>query len=244
MRTSRPLPIQFLQNSAWYFIAIISLAGLAFFLPVLWWLPWFVSVGWGISLLIFQFFGESRTEATDQKLRIYLDRALTYRQQINNAIRTIENKSDRARVGTLTTQINTWVEAIQELVERIVSLQQNPLIQWDRLEVPLAIENLSKRLARETNTTLRSQLEQALNNSRKQLAALEELQNIIKRAEIQIESTLSLLGTIYSQILTSQSTHHVADYSRLSAEVDEQTRLLEDHLEALREVKLGERSGL
>jgi hypothetical protein len=32
----------------------------------------------------------------------------------------------------------------------------------------------------------------------------------------------------------------VADYSRLSVEVDEEVRLLQDQLEALREVKLGE----
>jgi hypothetical protein len=32
----------------------------------------------------------------------------------------------------------------------------------------------------------------------------------------------------------------VADYSRLSTEVDEEVRLLQDQLEALREVKLGE----
>jgi hypothetical protein len=61
---------------------------------------------------------------------------------------------------------------------------------------------------------------------------------MMKRAEIQIESTLSSLGTIYSQLLTGQSTDHVADYSRLSSEVDEEVRLLQDRLEALEEVKL------
>lgn len=68
---------------------------------------------------------------------------------------------------------------------------------------------------------------------------LEHLQNMMKRAEIKIESTLSALGTIYSQILAGQSTDHVADYGRLSAEVDEEVRTLQDHLEALEEVKLG-----
>jgi hypothetical protein len=40
-------------------------------------------------------------------------------------------------------------------------------------------------------------------------------------------------------MLISQSTDHVADYSRLSAEVDEEVRTLQDHLEALEEVRLG-----
>ena len=34
------------------------------------------------------------------------------------------------------------------------------------------------------------------------------------------------MGTIYSQMLSSQSTDHVADYSRLSAEADEEVRTL------------------
>ena len=57
---------------------------------------------------------------------------------------------------------------------------------------------------------------------------------------MQIESTVSMLGTIYSQVLTGQSTSEVADYSQLSTEVDEEVRLLQDYLEALREVKLGD----
>jgi len=67
--------------------------------------------------------------------------------------------------------------------------------------------------------------------------------NMMKRAELKIESTLSSLGTIYPQLLTSQSTNYVADYSRLSEEVDEEVRTLQDHLEALEEVKLGLREG-
>ena len=44
--------------------------------------------------------------------------------------------------------------------------------------------------------------------------------------------------TIYSQVLIAQSTNQIADYSHLLAEVDEEVSLLQDHLEALEEVKL------
>jgi hypothetical protein len=137
-------------------------------------------------------------------------------------------------------QIEHWTNAIQDLVQRIDSLQQDKLIRRDIKVVPAAIADLEARLNREADAPIRAQLERTLANRRKQLASLEQLQNTIKRAEIQIESTLSLLGTIYSQILTGQSTSHVADTSRLSADVDEEVRLLQDQLEALREVKLRE----
>jgi hypothetical protein len=39
-------------------------------------------------------------------------------------------------------------------------------------------------------------------------------------------------------LLTGQSTSHVADYSHLSADADEEVRQLQDYLETLREVRL------
>ena len=81
-------------------------------------------------------------------------------------------------------------------------------------------------------------MERSLSHRRSQLAALEKLQRTIHGAEIKIESTLSMLGTIYSQILAGQSKEHVADYRRLWNEIDEEFHTLQDHLEALAEVKL------
>jgi hypothetical protein len=81
-------------------------------------------------------------------------------------------------------------------------------------------------------------LERTLTSRKNQLAALKRLQGARNRVEIKIESTLSALGTIYSQILTAESTDQIADYSRLSIDVDEEVRTLQDYLEALAEVKL------
>jgi dGTP triphosphohydrolase len=136
-------------------------------------------------------------------------------------------------------QIDSLTEAVEDLVARISSLQHNDVIRRDLRAVPQAIEDLEARLASESDQTIHTQLERTLANRKKQLESLVALQTTIKRAEIQIESTLSQLGTIYSQLLTGQSTSQVADYSRLAADVDEEVRLLQDHLEALREVKLG-----
>jgi chromosome segregation ATPase len=168
-----------------------------------------------------------------------VDRALSYQAQIDSVIKTSANKTEQPRLEQLRSQIDTWTKAIGDLAERLNSLRQDDVIRRDMREVPRAIADLETRLANETDTVVRSQLERTLDNRRKQLDSLEQLQTMMKRAEIQIESTLSQLGTIYSQLLTGQSTSHVADYSHLSADVDEEVRLLQDHLEALREVKLG-----
>jgi hypothetical protein len=203
-------------------------------------LPWLVALGGGIWLA-WQQFKVDQEEVDDQaRLDGYLKQALAYKDQIDQAVKAATRSSNRTHLQQLGAQIDTWTETIEDLIERIRKLRQDELIRRDVKAVPAAIADLETRLAHESDPAIRAQLERTLLNRRKQLASLEQLQNTVKRAEIQIESTLSLLGTIYSQILTGQSTSHVADTSRLSADVDEEVRLLQDQLEALREVKLGE----
>lgn len=178
-------------------------------------------------------------EQTNPTIHAHLDKALAYQVQIENLIKSTSNSNTRARLQDLATQVSDWIEAIEDLVKRIDSFQGNNLIRQDLEAVPQAIAKLEAQLAQESDPAIHTQLERTLTNRRNQLASLERLQTTMKRAEIQIESTLSALGTIYSQLLTGESTDHVADYSRLSAEVDEEVRLLQDRLEALEEVKLG-----
>ena len=171
-------------------------------------------------------------------IQAYLDKARSYKEQINNLINSTSNQKVHARLKNLVTQVSEWVKAIEDIAKRVDSLQQDALIHQDLESIPQSIENLEAQLANESDEATRIELERTLATRKSQLAALERLQSTINRAEIKIESILSALGTIYSQVLIAQSTNHVADYSHLSAEVDEEVRLLQDHLEALEEVKL------
>jgi hypothetical protein len=171
-------------------------------------------------------------------IQAHLDQARTYKEQINNLIKSTSHQKVHARLQDLVTQVSEWVKAIENIAKHVDSLQQNSLIYQDLESIPQSIEKLEAQLANESNEATRIELEGTLVNRRNQLAALEELQSTINRAEIKIESTLSALGTIYSQVLIEQSTNHVVDYTHLAAEMDEEVRLLQDHLEALEEVKL------
>ena len=176
---------------------------------------------------------------TNPAIQAHLDKARAYREQIEALIQATSDQHSQSRLEDLSIQINEWTQAIEAMAQRIDGFQQNPVIHQDLEAVPQAIEKLEAQLANETDETIRVELERTLANRRRQLAILERLQSTMRQAEIKIESTLASLGTIYSQLLTSQSTDHVADYSRLSAEVNEEVRTLQDHLEALEEVKLG-----
>jgi hypothetical protein len=174
----------------------------------------------------------------NQTFQGHLEKAIAYKTEIARLMQTSENVSSQARLHDLAGQVDEWIEAINNLARRVEAFQQDKLIHQDLASVPQAIEDLEKRLAHETDETTRIELERVLANRKHQFSALNHLQSMMNRAELQIESTLSALGTIYSQILTSQSTNHVADYSRLSTKADEEVHLLQDHLEALKEVKM------
>jgi hypothetical protein len=173
------------------------------------------------------------------KLQAQLDQALAYQAQIHHLAETAPKKKTRARLQDIATQVNDWTTAIQDLARRIDNFQQNTLIRQDLETVPEAIANLETQLADETDPAIQAALERTLANRKNQLASLERLQHLMHQAEIQLESTLSSLGTIYSQILTDQSTNQVADYTHLSSEAEEETHLLQDRLEALAEIRLG-----
>jgi hypothetical protein len=181
----------------------------------------------------------SPTENTDRSSsQAHLKRARVYKEQIDNLLKSASGRKANVRLQDLTVQVSEWVKAIEALAQRLDSFDQNALILQDLESVPKSIEELEARLANESNETIRIELERTLTSRKNQLAALKRLQGARNRVEIKIESTLSALGTIYSQILTAESTDQIADYSRLSIDVDEEVRTLQDYLEALAEVKL------
>lgn len=181
----------------------------------------------------------SQTGLANKTLQAHLDRAFVYKQQVQKMVKATASERDKARLQKLSEQISGWVDNIERLAKQVDIIQGNDLIKQDLKSVPLSIDRLKEQLETETDPSLKSDLERTLTNRQKQLASLEQLRTMSSRAEIQMESTLSALGTIYSQILTSQSTDQVADYSHLIGEAEEETHALQDHLEALEEVKLG-----
>jgi hypothetical protein len=228
---------QWLRHPFWYVTVVVLVTLLTFFLRPLWWLAGAVALTWGAWLLWQLFRDDKAPTHPKEQLEGYLAQTLVYKAQIRQIFKTTLTKSNSAQRQQITAQIDGWIEAIQHLVRHIDRLRQDPLIQQDLLTVPQAIADLEAQLASESDPLIRAQLERTLLHRKNQLASLELLQNSVKQAEIQLESTLSLLGTIYSHILAGQSTRYLANYERLSSNVDEEVQRLQDQLEALREVK-------
>jgi len=231
----------FLSNPLWYVVAIAGLAGLTYFLNVWWWLTGVAALVWG-GWLVWHVFSEKSSHADgEEQLQAWLDQALRYKTQINQALKLTSVRNISLYGPALVAQVDVWTAVIQDLVERLAILRHDDLIRRELATVPQAIEALETQLACVADGDLRAQLEQALANRRNQLASLRQLQSTMQQAEIQIENTFSLLSSIYSQILTGQSISHGADCGRFLTDLDEEVHRLQDHLEALREVKGGNR---
>jgi len=86
---------------------------------------------------------------------------------------------------------------------------------------------------------MRHDLAQQLKLLQRQLVSLEASASIIKRAEIQLESTLSALGTVYAQmsLLGTKDTNSIRG-QRLGVEIKDEIDKLQDTIDAMDEVHL------
>jgi len=240
LRLLEPRWRRFLQNPVWYVAVVAALAVVTSYLPFLWWFAGVVALIWGVWLLR-QLFddnnSDTRTTGDRMPLDTYVEQTLAYKTQIDRLIKTTTGSPNHAHLEQLAVQLDTCTKAIKEMVQRLANLRQDDLICHDLAVVPEAITSLETRLASETNGAIVTQIKHVLAARQNQLALLEHLQTTIIRTELQLEHTLSVLGSIYSQILIGRSTNEMADYGRLSTDIDEEMNRLADQLEALSEVK-------
>lgn len=175
----------------------------------------------------------------DDNVAAQLAEAKRYKDQMAQLLKGSQDKNKSDRLNELSTQMDEWMTSIQQMADRVSGFKRNTNLQHDKVTVDAAITKLSSQLANESDARIKQQLERTLSARQQQRDSLTKLDNVMRQAEIQLESTVAALGTIYSQALATQSTNQVADYSHLSAEVNEQVHSLRDRLEALEEVKLG-----
>jgi hypothetical protein len=140
-------------------------------------------------------------EIRDPKLRRQLERALDYRDRIEEVIQKSETGIMREHLLDTTTGLDDWLGNIFELSLRLDTYQGDPVISQDREAVPLAIQNLQAKLKLEDDESVRDTIRHALDQKRAQWTVLERLDNAMDKATFQLESTLTALGTVYSQVL-------------------------------------------
>lgn len=187
-------------------------------------------------------FSPQRLNSRD--LRQWVDRALDYRSRIEANIRETEDGLLKDHLLDVANEIEHWIKNVYEIATRLDKYRTNPVIHQDLQSVPARIANLEKELAQARDPAVRAQIEATLQNKRTQLDHLRHLESQMQRAELQLESTLSALGTVYSQtLLVDAKDMDSGRAKRLRQDIADQVDELKDLLTTMDEVHLSAAAG-
>ena len=170
-------------------------------------------------------------------LRAQLEQAVRYRQAMERQILTRRQGVLRDRLLDMVARVDRWLAQIWTLAQRLDRLSNDNLVQRDLQEAPGAIAQYRSRLQVAQDARMRDDLGRALASKQAQLANLQELARTMERGQLQLENTISDLGTIYSQVLLLEARDvDSGTMQRLGQDIDEQVKALSDIVSTLDEL--------
>jgi hypothetical protein len=173
----------------------------------------------------------------DRALKDKLKKAEDYHVQIKSAITGQKDGILKERMQRTTGEIYDWIGNMVRLARRLDSYRGDPIIKGDREGLRESIPALESRLQRENDPRVRQQLETTLADQRRLEDNIAELDNRMQRADLQLDSSLAALGTVYSQILLVGSKEVDSDRAeRLSADIANEVTSLQDVVDSINEV--------
>ena len=152
-----------------------------------------------VSDMLRQQFNPAEIQSAEYRQRV--EKALDYRQQIEEHTRLTTKGLLRDHLIDTTAGVADWVSNVFGLAKRLDRYQLDSMLQRDQRDLPKEIAALRIRWQREDNDSVKQELQQAITAKENQLVNLQRLQNSMEKAEYQLETTLTALGTVYSQIL-------------------------------------------
>jgi hypothetical protein len=178
-------------------------------------------------------------EVAASEYRQKLVKALEYREQMELLLQHTRDGALRTHLEATIDDVSEWLNNMFTLARRLDHYRSSGILQQDFQSVPVAIQNLEQRLARETDPQVKAQLEQTIQSKRDQLEQLERLDNTMERAELQLDDTLSAMGTIYAQMqLIGAKDIDSGRAQRLRTDIADQVNSLQDVVQAMDEVYL------
>lgn len=178
--------------------------------------------------------GRLRSRDLQQKM----EQALDYRSRIDQAIREQRSSAIAMELTRTANQIDEWLEHIYNLARRIDRYRNEQGVfarDWNSSQKRLV--ELKGKLGETNDPQIRRQIEATIGALEKQVTTLESLETTINRAELQLENTLTHLGTIYSQtMLVDAKDIDSGRARRLRQEIVDEVTEINDVLVAMDEV--------
>ncbi len=136
----------------------------------------------------------------DRELRTDVEQALEYQRRIEDHILRHKSGLIRDRLEDTANQITDWVSNIYQLAVRVDTYRQDDLLARERELLPREVEQLTAQRKLESNTQVQEQLDQVIAGKGKHWQAVRNLDVRMRQAALQLEQSLTALGTVYSQV--------------------------------------------
>lgn len=242
----------------WESLVTIALTAILFLFvpqPFPWWQPWFWIVAGLIAEAALVVSAISDPNASAEAVarefeakydlrqvrnnvsRKRLEDALEYRR---NMLRLSNQHSGAMRVQLQQTiaDVNDWIGQMYDLALHIDNFEGNELVERDRRMVPQQLDKVQIRLRNESDAAVQRDLQEQADRLQLQLDNLNATANSVKRAEINLDSTLSSLGTIYAQMsLLGTKDVDSSRAQRLRQDIRDEVTSLQDTIDAMEEVQ-------
>ena len=167
-----------------------------------------------------------------------MEDALDYRTRVNAAIRERRDTVLKDNLTSTANQIDEWLESIYNLARRLDRYkQEKDILDRDKKRAHARIDQLSRRLIEEDDPAVRDQINETVVGMQRQIDTIDALENTMQRAELQLETTMTALGTIYSQtMLVGAKDIDSGRAKRLQQDIAAEVTELDDVLIAMDEV--------
>ncbi|MFN2241685.1 MAG: hypothetical protein ACK2U2_05315, partial [Anaerolineae bacterium] len=176
-------------------------------------------------------------EVQNKALRQRVEKALEYRDRIDEAITKSKAGVMREHMTDVSQGITTWMESVFRLARRLDAYMADETLRQDLQAVEPAIESLKRRLAVEDDDTVKRQISQTIAQKQIQRDNLRKLRNVMEQGQFQLESTITAMGTVYSQMMLLSSRDIASGRAqRLQQDVDDQVQALQDVVQTMDEV--------
>jgi hypothetical protein len=174
----------------------------------------------------------------NERLQEQVEEALDYRSRITAAIRERRESVLKDNLSATASQIDEWLESIYNLAQRLDRYQQEKeILERDKKRATARLEQLDKKLQHEQDEAVRDQVQTTMKNLQRQKETILQLEKTMDRAQLQLETTLASLGTIYSQtMLVGAKDIDSGRAKRLRQEISEEVQELDNILLAMDEV--------
>ena len=182
------------------------------------WRPWFwIALGLAAEVLIVvtsvydpavrerivgemfrQRFNYREVKTADYRAKVV--KALEYREQMELLLQHTRDGALRTHLEATISDVSDWLGNMFHLARRLDYYRNSMVLHQDSSSLPTEIRDLEQRLAAEADAQLRTQLEQTAQGKRAQLQQLARLDSTMRRAELQLDETLTAMGTVYAQM--------------------------------------------